>query len=162
MNAVADRLAGGWVLVGGALVSLWLDSRRTTEDVDLFGIDGGQTARFELMKLAQDLGLSVESVNSAADFFVQRIPGWEKELEPLRAGAKGTVYRPTPTLFLMLKAARLSSTDLDDCRAMIAKSRADHLPIDVPRILGWIGELPTMSDQALTERRERLVELLDK
>jgi hypothetical protein len=33
VEAIAERLPGDWLLVGGALVALWLEPRRTTEDV---------------------------------------------------------------------------------------------------------------------------------
>jgi len=73
VQAVADRLSGDWLLVGGGLVSLWLKPRRVTEDVDMVAIDGSGADRFALLGLAVDLGLPVEALNSAADFFVHRI-----------------------------------------------------------------------------------------
>lgn len=96
VRAIGDRLEGDWLPSGGALVSLWLDSRRMTEDLDVIGMSGTLQERFALMQVASDLGLPIEAVNSAADFFVQRIPGWRQEVEPLLRGARGTVFRPTP------------------------------------------------------------------
>lgn len=162
VRAIGDRLAGDWLLVGGALVSLWLDSRRMTEDLDVIGMTGTQQERFALMQVASDLGLPIEAVNSAADFFVQRIPGWRQEVEPLLRGARGTVFRPTPTLFLMLKAARLSAQDLADCEAMLEKARSEKLAIDGARVRQWVEALPIASDPALAERRERLSSMIDR
>ena len=101
--AVADRLEGDWLLVGGALVALWLLPRRVTEDVDIIGLGESGAQRSKLLGLAFDLGLPVETLNSAADFFVERIEGWRQQIEPLHRGAQGTVFRPTPDLFLLLK-----------------------------------------------------------
>ena len=103
MTAVCERLDGEWLLLGGALVALWLEPRRVTEDVDLIGLRGTADERYALMELATELGLPVEAVNSAADFFVRRIPDWRAELVELRRGAGATVYRPSVTLFLLLK-----------------------------------------------------------
>jgi hypothetical protein len=38
-------------LLGGGLVSLWLEPRRVTEDVDMVGIDGSGADRFALLGL---------------------------------------------------------------------------------------------------------------
>jgi hypothetical protein len=74
--------------------ALWLESRRTTEDVDIVGLQGTAEERMALMRLATELDLPVEAVNSAADSFVRRIDGWRDELELFRRGARGRVYRP--------------------------------------------------------------------
>ena len=37
VSAIADELEGDWLLVGGALVALWLEPRRVTEDIDVIG-----------------------------------------------------------------------------------------------------------------------------
>ena len=84
-------------MIGGAIASLWFDPRRTTEDVDIMGLGGTPSERLALLELADSLGLPVESLNSAADYFVQRIADWRAQLVPFRSGAKGVVYRPTAT-----------------------------------------------------------------
>ena len=128
LAAMAERLHGDWLLVGGALAALWLDEPgRTTEDVDLIGLSGAPEERLALMQLAQEMGLPIEAVNSAADFFVRRISGWEEEIEIFRTGPKTRIYRPTPTLFLLLKLDRLSEQDLGDCLATIDKARGSGL-----------------------------------
>jgi hypothetical protein len=45
VDAVVDRLAGDWLLIGGGLVALWLEPRRLTEDIDLIGIAGSGADR---------------------------------------------------------------------------------------------------------------------
>lgn len=160
VDAVVNRLDGSWLLVGGGLVALWLDGSRTTEDVDLVGMEGTQAERFALMDLADELGLPIESVNSAADFFVRRIDGWDEMIEVLRAGPRATVYRPTTTLFVLLKLGRLTDRDLADCELAIASARAAGTPIDEGRLVSAIAALPRTEDAGLAARRDRLLGLL--
>src|SRR5437016_2250604 len=102
LGRVVDRLSGDWVLLGGALAAVWFRQDRVTEDIDLVSIEDSQERRFELMEFVSSEGLPVEAVNSAADFFLRRIQGWKTELEPFRQGATARIYRPSPTLFLLL------------------------------------------------------------
>lgn len=159
--AIADGLEGDWLLVGGALAALWLEPRRVTEDIDVIGLGDRPGARLQLMELVASLGLPIESVNSAADFFVQRIDGWERELEVFRTGARGRILRPTPTLFLLLKLRRLSERDLDDCLAAIRHARREGLPLGVARIRGELLSLPPAQEDALAGRRSRLLTALE-
>lgn len=154
--AVAERLSGDWLLVGGALVALWLEPRRVTADVDLVGLGGTTAERLALMELAQHLGLPVEAVNSASDFFVRRIEGWREEIHVFHTGTRGTIYRPTPTLFLLLKVARLSEQDLSDCLAVIDRARRDGLPIDRARVLARLDAMPASEDPPRAERVTRV------
>jgi hypothetical protein len=160
LSAMAERLQGDWLLVGGALAALWLDEPgRTTEDVALVGLSGTPEERLALMQFAQEMGLPIEAVNSAADFFVRRIPGWQGEIEIFRTGLKCRIYRPTPTLFLLLKIDRLSEQDLGDCLATIVKARGAGLRLDSERVLSALEALPP-SDAALEERRRSLRQAL--
>jgi hypothetical protein len=154
--AIADELSGDWLLIGGALVALWLEPRRVTEDIDVIAVDGAPQRRLELMELAERHGLPIEAVNSAADFFVQRIDGWLGEVAPLRVGRRGRVLRPSPTLLLLLKLRRLSESDLDDCRAAIARARADGLPLDVDRVERELDALAPPASAELAQRRRAL------
>jgi hypothetical protein len=153
VRVLGDRLDGDWVLVGGALAAIWLEPRRVTEDIDIISLSGGSGGRLELMEVAEDLGLPIEAVNSAADFFLERIPGWRDQLEVLLKGSRATIYRPDPTLFLMLKARRLSEQDLSDCMAMIHKAEEESLSLDRPVLLEFLADLPTTEDEELLGRR---------
>jgi hypothetical protein len=155
VQAVADRLDGDWLLVGGALVALWLEPRRMTEDVDLVSMDEPD-GRLALLGLAQDLGLPVEAMNSAADFFVRGIDGWRDDVVLFRTGVRGRVFRPTPTLFILLKMRRLSGQDLADCLAALEHARAERLDVDVARLAAALRGLPGGTDTALGLRRETL------
>lgn len=156
VHAVADRLDGGWLVVGGAAIALAFGARRTTEDVDILPlVDTGQE-RLALMQLADELGLPVEAVNSAADFFVRRIADYRERVVPLYRGARSTVFRPDATLMIQLKLRRLSQRDLADCELVLASDET----IDAPRLLAALDALPATEDAALAERRARLRERL--
>jgi len=156
LAAFAERLEGDWLLVGGALAALWLLPRRVTEDIDLVGLTGTPEERLRVMELAEAVGLPVEAVNSAADFFVHRIEGWREEIEVFRSGPKARIYRPTPTLFLLLKIGRLSAQDLTDGLAMIEKAEVEGLHLDRERVLAALSALPASHDSALKDRRHML------
>jgi hypothetical protein len=156
LTLAAERLVGEWLLVGGAVAAAWFHAERVTEDVDLIGLAGTNDERFALMELAVEAGLPVEAVNSAADFYVRRIADWRDEIVPFVIG-RATIYRPTATLFVLLKLARLSESDLGDCLALLATDE----PIDAPRIAAALAALPETVDAALAERRARLARTLD-
>jgi hypothetical protein len=160
VDAVVDRLPGDWLLVGGGLVALWLEPRRLTEDIDLIGIAGSGADRLALLGLASDLGLPVEALNSAADFFVFRIVDWRAHLELFRSGASGRIFRPSATLFLLLKLARLSEQDLADCLSLLERERAEAAGIDLDRVLAAVAALPPAADSQATSRRDRLRQAL--
>jgi len=155
VDAVADRLDGDWILIGGGLVALWLEPRRVTEDVDLVGVTGSGSDRLALLGLARDLDLPVEALNSAADYFVYKNADWREQLEPFRTGAKGRIFRPTATLFLLLKVSRLSDEDLTDCLALLDRARTDGLTIDVARVAAALAVVVRHDDEA-RQRRDQL------
>jgi predicted nucleotidyltransferase len=160
VQQIADQLRGDWLLIGGALVALWLDGRRVTEDVDLVGLEETGATRLGLLSVASTLGLPVEALNSAADFFVAQIPDWREHLVVFRTGRSGRIFRPTPTLFLLLKLRRLSSRDLDDCLELLARARREGLSVDVNRVRRAVDALQTADDAALIVRRQRLIAAL--
>lgn len=160
VQAVADRLEGDWLLVGGALVALWLDGRRVTEDVDLVGLEETGATRLALLRVAADLDLPVEALNSAADFFVARIPDWRDHLVVFRTGRMGRIFRPSPTLFLLLKLPRLSARDLEDCLELLKRLREERLPLDCDRVQHALASLEPAGDAGLVGRREHLAGVL--
>lgn len=160
LDAITGELGGEWLLLGGALVATWLDERRTTEDIDIVAIESAADDRLRLMRLAEKLGLPVEAVNSAADFFVRKVPDWRVHLEPFRRGARGVIYRPTPTLFVLLKMRRLSATDLDDCAAMLSVAAEQKLAVDVERLQQAFEALAPTDDPGTVGRRSKLRALL--
>jgi predicted nucleotidyltransferase len=160
LQAIVEGLDGDWLLVGGALVSLWLEPRRTTEDLDLIAVSGSMEQRLALLSFTESLDLPVEAVNSAADFFVHSIEGWRSETEVLMKGKRGRILRPTPTLFLLLKMRRLSEQDLEDCVAVVSAVKNKELRLDAPRLTAALAALAGSQDAALNGRREKLLSLI--
>lgn len=144
VEAVADRVGGDWLLVGGGLVALWFYNRRVTENIDIVSFSDKTDARYAIMEVAEALGLPIEAVNSPADFFVRRIPDWKKQTEVLYRGREGVIQRPTPTLFLLLKVQRLSEQDFIDCEMLLAEVRKQKLDLDRDRIVRTLEQLLTI------------------
>jgi hypothetical protein len=123
LNELCQKVGGKWLLTGGSLIQLEIDGHRATEDIDLVAIEHETlshiAAQDELFKAAIRQGLSPESVNSAASFFVQRIAGWKNHLIELRTGPKGAIFRPDLTLFLALKLGRGTEIDLSDVASAV-------------------------------------------
>lgn len=158
----ADTLQGDWLLIGGAAAAMWFAATRTTEDIDLVGADGTNQERLRLMDVADAEGLPVEVVNSAADYFVRRVPSWDTEKVELVRGRSATIYRPTATMYLLFKLRRLSEEDLDDCRALLAWCNTSGERVDVARALAELKALPATPDLALAGRRDELVDALTR
>lgn len=156
VTQICEQLDGEWLLIGGAIVALWLEPRRTTEDVDIIGLAGSSAQRLALMTLAESAGLPVEAVNSAADFFVERIENWRSHLVVFRSGTRGTVYRPDGTLFLLLKMRRLDEHDLADCTALVASGES----FDHARVEGALRALPPAANPGQKARRAKFQRLL--
>ena len=158
VHRIADELTGDWLLVGGGAVALWLGAPRVTEDLDLVGVPGTMEQRYQLLELCLKLGVPVEAVNSAADFFIKRIDDWQTQCVLLHQGARGRILRPTTTLFVLLKMGRLSESDLADCELWLRSPSSE--PADKRRLNDAMTALPATSDQSLLARRLRLTALL--
>jgi hypothetical protein len=155
LDAAADGLDGTWVVVGGAAAAAWFDPGRVTQDIDIVPLEDTSAARLALLDLADAHGLPIESVNSAASWFLRRIPGWEHELDVLRQG-RATLLRPNATLFLLLKAGRLSESDSADCERLLDMAEAHRWPLDRERVLQHLDGLPPPADDGVASRRESL------
>lgn len=156
LELAGARLTGDWLLIGGAAAAAWFAVERTTEDLDLIGLGGTAAERLALMDLAGDAGLPIEAVNSAADFFVRRIASWRDQLVLLVQGSHATIYRPNATLFLLLKVARLTAIDLEDCLGLLAHCAATGEVVDAARVGAGLDALPATADAALAARRSSL------
>lgn len=160
IEAAGEALNGDWVLLGGAVAALCFRADRVTEDIDLVPLGGAAERRYELMDFALSEGLPVEAVNSAADFFLRREPGWQDDLELLHVGSTAKIFRPKATLFLVLKCGRMSEADLADCVAQIAEARGRGCPIDAARVLARIDAADRASGDEARRRRARLRDAL--
>jgi hypothetical protein len=156
LELAGERLTGEWLLIGGAAAAAWFAPVRTTEDIDLIGLGGSLAERLALMDLAASAAIPIEAVNSAADFFIRRIDDWREQLVLLHRGASATIYRPSATLFILLKLARLSAVDLDDCVALREHCETSGEMIDRARIRARLDALPATQDASLVDRRARL------
>lgn len=135
VRLAGDRLKGRWVLLGGTLLPLLGIDYRVTTDIDLAGlgrVDQGQT--LELMKIAEELGLPVESINQVAAYFLMKLQPFDDHLISLHRGRGAEIFRPDLYLYLMLKIGRLAPSDLTDCLALLKKegplARADSKEIE--------------------------------
>jgi hypothetical protein len=156
--ALVHQHEGDWLLVGGGAVAVWLSERRVTQDVDLVPFDPSPEARYRLLDLAYDLGLPIEAVNSAADFFVRRIPDWREMTIPWVSGRRGAVFRPSATLLVLTKLRRASERDVADCLAALAAAPEE---VDRERLLAALDAAPEGSD-AVMRRREALRAALER
>lgn len=156
LDAAGKRLTGRWLLVGGAVAAVWFRRERVTHDVDLISLDPSPHTQLALFDLADSEGLPIEAVNSAAEYFVRRIPGWDQEIVPLHVGPAATVFRPTATLFCLLKLQRLSAIDLEDCLALLRHGEV----VDRHRVRAAVQNLPAPPTPEAAERRRHLVAAL--
>lgn len=160
-EAMLRDLEGDWLLVGGALTALWLADRRVTEDIDMVGLDGTQEERLRLMRFARSQGLPVETVNSAVEFYLYELDGWRDALEIFRESDGVRIYRPNPTLFLLLKVNRLSEQDLSDCMALLDRVAEDGLDLDRDRVVRAVEGLSPPEGSGLEQRARQLLSRLD-
>lgn len=151
------RLSGDWVILGGAVLPLVGIPHRITYDIDIAGPEGSDQS-LEVLRIAESLGLPVEAVNQAGAFFLRRIEGWREHLIPVLERRRASVYRPNATLYVLTKIARLSESDLADCRKYLEYARAHGEPVDAGRLRSAIRREARKRPD--TARRKRLKVLL--
>lgn len=153
-----QRLEGDWILIGGAVLPLLGIDYRTTVDIDIVGPPGAtQEQTLVLMAIAEELGLPVETINQAGAYFLRRQEGVGEQLLPLARSAKTTIFRPTATLYVLLKLSRLTETDLEDCQRMLAYARDHGEPVEVPRLEEAIREELRGASQRKAARLDSLM-----
>jgi hypothetical protein len=160
LQRAADSLEGDWVLAGGAAAAVWFSPTRTTQDVDLIKDELGDKDRLRLLEVAEAEGLPFETVNSAADFVLRRIPGWMENAVLLRKGTSARIFRPSATVFLLSKIGRLGEQDLADCLALLEWCERHTESVDRVRVMAALSALRATTDVALAERRRVLAETL--
>ncbi len=120
LELAAKELKGDWVVMGGTVMVLMGVNERFTVDIDLAGPKTAtQADTLKLMTIAEKIGLAPEAINQAGAFFLNRIPRWEDNLVPILKTKHFSLSRPISFLFLQLKSARLSESDLGDCLNML-------------------------------------------
>lgn len=129
VDLASRRLTGDWLIMGGTVLPLLGVDQRVTVDIDCVAGAGGATQdqMLKLMEIAVELGLPVETINSAGAHFLGKIAGHRSHWIELKKGPKATLYRPDLILFLQLKTARMSESDLEDCLAFLKWDQAQDL-----------------------------------
>jgi hypothetical protein len=118
---VLSKLEGEWVIIGGTVLSLLGIDERVTMDIDMVSINNknSNAQSIKLMEIAESLGLPVEVINQAGEYFLSKVDGYQDHLILFAESKKCKIYRPDAFLFLKLKLARASETDLSDCMAFL-------------------------------------------
>lgn len=141
LESMITELDGDWVIIGGSLLALISAESRLTADIDLCSVDElSNEKRISLMKLAEKAGLSIESINPAADFFLKQIPHWKNSIVLLQAGAKGNLFRPSLELYIDLKLKRATDTDIKDCISFVNWHLAKSISFDREKIKKTLSE----------------------
>ena len=135
LKIAGSSLEGKWLLVGGTLLpALGIDARSTI-DIDLIGLGRKEADQsLQLMEIAEQLGLGVETINQAAAFFLKKIKYDESDLLLLHQGKSANIYRPPIELYWKLKIGRLSETDLLDCQQYYTYCVTKKDPINVKKL----------------------------
>lgn len=160
LRLAGKRLAGDWYLIGGTVLPcLFGGEHRITLDIDLFGAKPSQMAQtLRLMELAGELGLPVEAINQAGAFFLSRIKHTREDWVLLHRGPKAAIYRPSATLFLLLKLRRMTESDLADCLEMLRYAEKKAEPVDRERVVSAVRALDDEDESGgRRARRERLL-----
>jgi hypothetical protein len=153
------RLSGDWVVIGGCVLPLLGLAHRVTMDIDVAGPDeAGMRQVLILAEIAEELGLPVSSINQAGSHFLRRVPGWAEHLVPIHRGKGATIHVPDATLYLLLKARRLTETDLLDCAKMLEHAAAHPAQLDAARVRDALHE--ALAQSPPRPRRARLTRLL--
>lgn len=158
LKKISKGVQGDWVILGGAVLPLLGLSHRVTVDIDLARVKSGTNQdQLELMKMAESIGLPVEAVNTAAEYFLKKIDAFEDSLVLVQSSKGFKLYRPNINLFIQLKLSRLSPTDLEDC--LVVLKHRDELGdlLEAKRLIQIVAKEIKKHDH----RVERLQQLLD-
>lgn len=135
IDRAADTVSGDWVVIGGTVLPLLGEGTRPTLDIDLIPVgEAPQSEIIDLMEIAEDLGLPVETVNQAGAYFLRKISDYQDHLMLLHEGKTARIYRPDTTLFVLTKVGRLMESDLQDCLAFLRFARENGEEVDEERL----------------------------
>ncbi len=147
---ITTDLEDDWVVIGGSLLAILNAGSRNTSDIDICPLgELTNEKRLALMKLALKAGLSIESINPSADFFLRQIPNWKSALVFFKSGLKGNIYRPSLELYLKLKLNRGSDSDIIDCVSFIEWHKKNSLPIDEQAIKNLLSNYDLKKTQSI-------------
>ena len=153
----SKSLKGEWILLGGSVLPCLGREIRPTVDIDIAGKSlKGSKYQLELMSIAEKVDLPVESINTAAEFFLRKIDGFEHQLVLLYEKSDFKVYRPNVNLFIKLKLSRMSESDLADCLEFLKFARTSEEALDATSLKRLIQKEIKKADN----RKSRLIKLL--
>lgn len=113
---ITDEVKGDWLVFGGAsLYLIGLDSRATIDVEVAPFLSSTNEDLLNIMSLADRLNLPIETINQAGSFFLTRIQNWQNRCHLIKKGKKGRIFIPEFDLYIELKSARMSESDLLDC-----------------------------------------------
>ena len=159
LKKALNSLDGDWIIIGGTLLPMMGIDHRVTIDIDIINLDfkSSTNETIQLMEIAESLKLPIESINQAGAYFLSKIDNLKEHLVLLDKSKKCRIYRPDAYLYIRLKIARMSESDLSDCLIFIKNNIEEYLLMkaDVLKIVK--GQLK----QANPEQQTRLAELLE-
>lgn len=163
LKLASEELEGEWLLVGGTLLPAVGIDIRPTIDIDLIGLGPKEKMQnLELMALAEKLGLSIETINQAAEFFVAKKKPSKSDMIKLLAGRKVTIYRPTVAFYWSLKLSRLTENDYMDCQHYLQYCKGQKDKINFKTMKSDINQqLQIENSEAKYKRLTSLKELLN-
>lgn len=158
---VLTNLEGEWVIIGGTVLSLLGIDERVTMDIDMVAINNKQSnsQSIKLMEIAESLGLPVEAINQAGEYFLSKVDGFQDHLILFAESKKCKIYRPDAYLFLKLKLARSSETDLRDCMAFLRHNQEEARTFkkEISKLLKqFMKSAPSEKQKLLLELEELL------
>ena len=92
---VLTNLEGEWVIIGGTVLTLLGIDERVTMDIDMVAINNKQSnsQSIKLMEIAESLGLPVEAINQAGEYFLSKVDGFQDHLILFAESKKCKIYR---------------------------------------------------------------------
>ncbi len=158
LKLALTKLRGDWVLLGGNVLPLLGSDIRPTTDIDFVPMgDAPSSDQLRVMEICEELGLPPEAANPAAALFLKRVAGYQKNLTLVDSTPKTRIFRPNAALFLKLKSARLSESDLLDCLEML-RIEGDTLKVTDRKNL--VKTLKELLKTAESDKQKRIEELL--
>ena len=159
--ALAEKkLEGDWVLLGGTLLYFFNHDYRVTSDIDFVPLGKSKSNQnlLQVFEIAAELGLPVETINSAALYFLEKVPEFQKELVPIHEWKTGRILRPNLYLFFVLKLSRFSESDYLDCVEFLKIDLKEKTPETLIRIEKLIQRIlktvPKIEHQKIAKLKE--------
>ncbi|MBC7385828.1 MAG: hypothetical protein H7301_06670 [Cryobacterium sp.] len=129
LEDLCQTVGGKWLLLGGSVGPLESGGNRALEELDLLSIShpklSAVDAQAELVIAATRIGLDPKTLNTSARFFLEGIKNWQNQILVSRRGPKGIIYKPSLTLFTVLKLKRGTELDMQDIEQAVKNEGVD-------------------------------------